>query len=251
VKPKSQKAWPWLICSFMVALWTAAAAELRTWKFSQDGQMKTSSGGVASFKKNGRLDAVFIRCETNNVLLLASRGEYLTIGVTNLSDQDRDFIARSVRLNEPEGGSIAQTAIERNEISRRKLEAAKVREDAAEKRRKAETELDEADKIDSEAGALSLRAGALKSEAAQAATPDGASDGTNPSGDSKAAHVTTKSASIARSAAEQLDHDVARMQLQAKGKREKAADFQKQAAQLEQTAGLLETNAAPGTPVCR
>src|SRR5215467_5697770 len=113
MKSASQKTGPLLICVLVALVMTvAAAAELRTWTFSQDGQMKSSSGGVTSFKKKGRIDAAFVRVETNDVVLMAPRGEIITVALTNLSDLDRDFVARAVRLDEPDPVS-ALPAIER------------------------------------------------------------------------------------------------------------------------------------------
>ena len=239
VKANSQKAGPFLICSLCALIWTAAAAQLRTWTFSQDGQMKSSSGGVTSFKKKGRIDASFVRVETNDVVLMATRGETITIAITNLSDLDRDFIARAVKLDEPDTVSAALPAIERNELSRRKVEAAKVREDAAARRRLAQTELDDADKLEGEATRLSGKAGDLQSQAQAASDSANAPAGSGPA---------KGGAGIASSAAELLQQDIAKIRLQAQEKRQKAADLQKEAAQLEQTAGLLETNQASANP---
>jgi hypothetical protein len=237
VKANSQKAGPFLICSLCALIWTAAAAELRTWTFSQDGQMKSSSGGVTSFKKKGRIDAAFVRVETNDVVLMAPHREIITVALTNLSDLDRDFVARAVRLDEPDPVSTLP-AIERNELSRRKVEAAKVRDDAAAKRRLAQTELDDAEKLDSEATRLSDKAGDFQSQALAAS---------NCASDLAASGKAKSAAGIASSAAELLQQDIAKIRLQAQEKRQRAAGLQKEAAQLEQTAGLLETNQASAT----
>jgi hypothetical protein len=246
----SQKAWPFLICLWIALVGTAAAAELRTWTFNQDGQMKTSLGGVTSFKKKGRIDAAFIRLESTNVVLLGAHREYFTIPERFLSDPDRDYVARSVRLNESDTALAGQSAIERNEMSRRKIEAAKVREDAAEKRRLADSELDQADKLDDEAAGLCRRASELKS---QIGPPAGSTEPMNAAADDPEASKITDgkfkgTAAIASGAVQQLAEDAARIQLQAKGKRQKAADLQKQARELDQTAGLLETNRAVTAP---
>jgi hypothetical protein len=237
VKAIAQKAGSFLICLLVALVWTAAAAELRTWTFGQDGQMKSSSGGVLSFKKKGRIDGAFVRLENTNVILLGARGEYFTIPETNFCEADHDFIARVVHVSEPEPKSVWKTAIERNEIARRKVEAAKLREAAAEKRRLSESELGEADKLEDEAARFLSKANELQSQAqaGDTATADQSAGQGIPSGE-------LRNAAIASGAAQQLHQDAARIQLQAKEKRLKAASLQKDAAQLEQTAGLLETN---------
>lgn len=203
--------------------------------------MKSSSGGVTSFKKKGRLDAAFVRAETNNVdiVLMVARREYITIAVTNLSDLDRDYVDRAVRLDHPNASSPDLPAIERNELSRRKVEAAKVREDAAAKRQQAQSELEDAAKLDNEAAILSDRANDYQSQA------QAASDGTNalPASDN-----AKRAVAIASSAADQLQQDIAKLRFQTQEKRQKATDLQKEAAQLEHMADLLETNTATTTP---
>lgn len=240
MKSNSLKTGALWIGVLIALVWTAAAAELRTWTFSHDGQMKTSSGGVTSFKQKGRMDAVFVRAETNTVVLMPSRGQYITIALTNLSDPDRDFIVRTVKLNEPDVPP-GLPALERNELSRRKLEATKVRNDATAKRRLAQSQLEEAGTLDSEAARLSDKAQEFQSKARPA--PDSLSA-------PPASPTGTMPANIASAAADQLQQDSARMRVQAQEKRQKAADLEKEAVQLEQTATLLETNrgaAAPST----
>jgi hypothetical protein len=184
------------------------------------------------------MDAVFVRAEANSVVLMASRGEYITIAVTNLSDPDRDFIARTVKLNEPDVPP-GLPALERNELSRRKVEAAKVRNDATAKRRLAQSQLEEAGTLDGEAARLSDKAQEFQSKARPA------SDSLN---SPPASPTGTMPANIASAAADQLQQDSARIRVQAEEKRQKAADLQKEAAQLEQTANLLETNHAATAP---
>src|SRR3974390_1340523 len=101
MRAKAQKAALLILPAILVA-WSAFAFDVRTWTFSQDGQMKTSSGGSVSFKKKGRFDAAFVRLENTNVVLLARSGEYLTIASTNLCDLDRDYVARATGRDDSE-----------------------------------------------------------------------------------------------------------------------------------------------------
>jgi hypothetical protein len=123
-------------------------------------------------------------------------------------------------------------------MSRRKVEAAKLNDEAAAKRRLADAELDAADKLDAQAASLASRAENLQIQAqlkeAKALT---LTNYTDPSALPNADYAKAKSdASIASSAAEQLEQDVAKLRQQAQERRQKAANLKQEAAQLEQTA---------------
>jgi hypothetical protein len=225
----------------LATTWAALAGEVRTWTFSQDGQMITSSGGTVSFKRKGRVDAAFVRMETTNVVLLAPHQEYLTISTNNLSDNDRDYLARLSRLSgidEWEAAGVPQNAMMKNEMSRRKIESAKLNDEAAAKRRSAETELEAADKLDAQAAGLASMAGSLQFQAqTNQVRAGGLNNSLAPSPLVTDTAVKVESAaSISNGAADQLEQDIAKLRSQAQEKRLKAANLQREAANLEQTA---------------
>jgi hypothetical protein len=216
---------------------------LRTWTFSQDGQMRTSAAGTMSFKKKGRLDAAFVRLETNKVVTLATRAGTLAIADTNLSEADLTYIARANRIDECRGAWVDQSSMVKNEMSRRRREAAQLRGEAAAGRRSAQAELEAADDLEKEAARLEGRCMILEiPPQVQVASAEPIN---NSPPDSSAAHGCVKArnaAAIAAGAADQLQQDIARLHHQAQDKREKAARLQKQSASLEETAQSEEEN---------
>jgi hypothetical protein len=208
----------YLLFSIVLATtWAALAGELRTWTFGQDGQMNTSSGGTVSFKKKGRVDAAFVRMETTNVVLLAAHGEYLTTSTNNLSDTDRDYIARVSGIEESAAAWVGQNAMMKNEMSRRRIESAKLNDEAAVKRLLAEVELEAADKLDAQAAGLLAGMAQTNQVGAEVVKLESA-------------------ATIAGGATDELEQDIARLRHQAQEKRLRAANLQREAANLEQTA---------------
>jgi len=200
--------------------------------------MRTSADGTVSFKKKGRMDASFIRVETNCLVLLATRAGYVRIASTNLSEPDRLYICRLTAADEPDASLAGQSLLVRNELSRRKREATKLRDDAAAKRRLAQIELDDADGLENQAARLATRSTyfgiqlptqelpvepAVNSSNARPAT---ATSGVN----------SNTAAAIAAGAADQLQLDIARFRHQAQDKRIRASKLQNEAAALERTA---------------
>jgi hypothetical protein len=236
------KAFLW---TSFVSLITYAAlpTEMRTWTFTQDGEMKTSAGGIVSFRKQGRLDARFVRLESTNAILLAVPGEYLTIPLVDLFDLDRAYIARTTG-NDNSAAGTAQTAIVRNEMSRRRVEAAKVREDAADRLRWAQNDLDEATQLDSDAARLSgkvdhfARLAQSETDSERAQTPGEGSQASQ-------IDLSKAKAHIASSAAEQLRQDIEKMRRQAQEKRQKGEALQREAAHLEEIARALTSSPEP------
>jgi hypothetical protein len=151
---------------------------------------------------------------------------------------------RASGLDQLDADQVDQPAVVKNEMSRRKLEAAKLRDEAVAKRRLAQAELEEADRLDNDASRLSGRAANLESQAqARQADADSVNASSASSPLAGADYVKVRSnASIATSAAAQLGEDITTIRRQAEDKRRKAASLQAEAAHLDQTAGLLEVN---------
>jgi len=203
--------------------------------------MQTSAGGRVSFKKKGRLDAVLVRLENTNVMLLATHGQHLTLPAGSLSDNDRAYLRKANGIDEAEASGSKQTALVKNEMSRRRAEAAKLREEATTDRKLSSMELDAAEKLENEAARLASRAGSLETQArSQAATADNI-DGSVVT--SAPARRAKGDAAIITSAAEQLEQDADKLRKQSQEKRGKATRLSNEAANLEQTAQSIETNA--------
>jgi hypothetical protein len=252
VKAGSQKDWLSLIGLFVLCGWSASAAELRTWTFSQDGQMRTSAAGTMSFKKKGRLDAAFIRLETDNVVVLATRAGNLAIAATNLSEADLTYVARANRIGDCGGTWTEQSSMVKNEMSRRRREAAQLRGEAAAGRSSARAELEDADALEKEAARL--EGTCVVPEIPPQAQAACAKAINNSPDNSSVAHGCVKArnaAAIAAGAADQLQQDIARLRHQAQDKREKAARLQKQAASLEETAQSEEENSVGWSVMAR
>lgn len=204
--------------------------------------MKTASGGTVSFKKMGRLDAIFVRAESTNVVLLATHGQCLTIPANNLCNLDRSYIVNITGVEHPAVVRVAQSAIVRNEMLRRRVEAAKLKDDAEASRRAAEIEMEAADELDSQAAVLAGRACDLDSNTNQlnADISGGSPDTVFTGGGTK----SKRSATIASGAVAQLQEDLAKLRAQALEKRRKAENLQREATKLEQIASA-ELNSAP------
>jgi hypothetical protein len=78
---------------------TAPVPLPRTWRFEQDGKMESDSGSL-SFKKGGRMDAVFVRIVDTNTVLLRPVGFTTTysVSVTNLCGEDRNLLLHAPEL---------------------------------------------------------------------------------------------------------------------------------------------------------
>jgi len=188
-----------------------------------------------SFKKMGRLDAVFLRVEGTNVILLATHGQSLTIPKTNLCDLDRSYIENLTELQHPAPPRVSQSAIVRNEMLRRRVEAAKLREDAAADRQAAQIEIEEAGQLESEAALLAGKAADVDSTTNQinADVPDNLLNAPSPAG---SCTKSKREATIATGESAQLHEDISQLRRQAQEKRRKAERLQREATQLEQTA---------------
>jgi len=231
--------------------WSASAAELRTWTFSQDGQMRTSASGTMSFKKQGRLDAALIRLETNNVVLLATCAGNLAIAATNLPVADITYVARANRIAKSRNACNEQSAMVKNEMFRRRREAAQLRNDAAAGRRSAQVELDAAVDLETQAAALEAGCGDIEIPVKDQ-TEDADAIDKSPSHRLVCARLNpTNHAAIAAGAADQLRQDITRLRHEAQGKRQDADKLQKQAASLEATAESEEANSAVWSEMAR
>ena len=125
---------------------------------------------------------------------------------------------------------------------RRRVEAAKLREDAAANRRDAQLELEAADELDSQAARLAGRQGALESETNHI---DGDISENSPVAALTGGCAKSKrAATIANGAVAQLQEDIIKLRGQAVEKRRKAEYLQREATTLEQTAAA-ELNPAP------
>jgi len=215
--------------------------------------MKTSTGGTVSFKKRGRIDAGFIRLETTNVVLLAMHGEYLVLPANSFSDPDCAYLRKASGMEDSEAGCGGQSSMVRNEMSRRRREAAGLREQAASTRNLFGLELAAADQLDHEAAGLSRRATRLKTQAQALSQKRSADDLNGPTSTSSSAEfgsVRVKGdASIVTSAAKQLEQDAAKLRSHAQEKRQNAMALSKKAADLEETAQSIESSLGLAAPV--
>jgi hypothetical protein len=71
-------------------------AQLREWTFKTDGRIETSEGGSATFRKGGRVDAEFVKCDkrdgTNIVFLRLATGGKGWVWESSLSSNDVEFV---------------------------------------------------------------------------------------------------------------------------------------------------------------
>lgn len=243
MKVGPQNGWLSLVGLLVVSGSLASAAELRTWTFSQDGQMCTSASGTLSFKKQGRLDAALIRLETNNVVLLAARAGNLSVAATNLSEADLIYVAKAKAIDKSGNACLEQSAMVKNEMSRRRREAAQLRNEAAAGRSSAQGEIEAAADLEIQAATLEASCGNLGIPVQPTDT-----DALNNSPDNRLEIRPrlnpTNHAAIAAGAADQLRQDITRLRQQAQAKRQHADKLQNHSASLEATAESEEANSA-------
>lgn len=207
--------------------------------------MRTGANGSMSFKKGGRLEAALIRWQTNDLVVLACRAGNLTIASDDLSDADRSYVARASGTAQSVHGQVEQSSLVRNEMTRRRREAAQLRDEAAEAKQLAQDELVAAKDLEKQASQLDSRPAPLGiqfSPPAEAAKGQGFCSKTT---------AGSNVALIAAGASDQLQRDITQRRLQAQQKRNRAAALQKQADQLEATAQAEEQNCLSGPSIAQ
>ncbi len=235
-----------VVCLLPPGAWS----QTRTWTFIQDGKMVSDSGSSWSFKKNGRIDAAFVRVDGTNAILLAPAASYRTLPVLSLSQTDRAYLRQAGALPDPEADKMAQAAAAQCAVSRRILEAARFKNEASAQRRLAQLSLEAADKLDNEATRLSARAGKRETHAdRRGRAADTLETSRNLSPGATEGYVNSKGdAAIKTAAADNPEQDLVRLRNQAAEKRENAARFQKEAAELERVARSMEDDQMARTP---
>jgi hypothetical protein len=209
--------------------------------------MVNQSGGTWSFKKNGRIDAAFVRLDGTNAVLLAPDATYRTLPLTSLSQTDRVYVRRARGVPEQEAENMAQIAPSQTAANRRVFEATRLKNQAAARRRLAQLALDAADGLENKAGELFGRAGGL---AAHANCPDPVADtlqtltGVSPRA-TEASVSARAEATVKEPDADSLRQDSVRLRNQAADKRASASRLQREAADLEEAARLMDVDQSP------
>ena len=219
--------------------WSLFAAEPRTWTFSQDGQMKTASGGSVSFKKNGRLDAEFVRLETNNVVLRVRHGEYRVIPAPSLSEVDRIYLARLTKAQNPQNGTTKQQVRLTNAASERKVQATVLRNRATARRQLAAMAREAA--ADLEAQADTLAAHPVDLPAQPQTRPELPSASKKSFAAVSASDEVAVNSSVVTNQPDDAVQEAARLRREAEDKRQTAARMEEEAAHLEEMAANLGT----------
>jgi hypothetical protein len=231
-----------------------AGGEQRTWTFIDDGTMHSPSGGRWSFKKNGRLDAAFIRSDGTNVILMCvADGKYRIIPAASLSDGDRTYLRTANGIAEVDGVDIELKAVAKSAEASRKAEAARFKAEAASKRRVAELDMADALRLENDAGRLGSRAASLEGQADhRARVADKIENSAVVRPRVGLAYVTTKADSAVKSdAADRLEEDMGNLRREAREKRADADRLSREATQLEGMARSMEFGAASPTPASR
>ena len=241
----------WVI--LLVSAFTAAASEMRTWTFGEDGEMRSPSGGTWSFKKNGRVDAAFMDLQGTNVVLIADDATRRILPVKYLSESDRAYVEQASGTSEPEVAVIEQRAAIRNSESMRTADVARMKSEAAIKRRAAAREIEAACKLENEASRCASRAGNLEVQADHAArAADRIESSAVVSPRAGLADVNARGASAIKvGAADRLEDHMLELQREASEKRVHARQLQMEASNLERTAYQIEFGQAPRPSVKR
>jgi hypothetical protein len=217
-------------------------SQTRTWTFAQDGKMVNDSGAAWTFKKNGRIDAAFVRLNGTNAILLTLDATYRTVPLVSLSAPDRSYLRKTGVVSEQEAALMAKAEAAQSAAAKHVIEATRMKNEAAARRRLAQLALDASDRLENEAGDLSKRAGGLAAQANEhAAVADTLQTCTELSPKTNEVTVSAQpGTSIKKSDADNLMQDYLRLKNQASGKRESAARLQREAADLEQAAHLID-----------
>jgi len=208
--------------------------------------MRTASNGTMSFKKGGRLEAALLRWQTNNLVVLSCRAGNLTVATENLSEADRSYVARSNGTDETVRKGVEQSALVRNEMTRRRREAAQLRDEAAANRQLAQDELVAAKDLEKQADQLNGRPVRVEIQ-----SPSPAQAEPKDQGFSSKTTAGPNAALIVAGASDQLQQDITQRRVLAQQKRDKAASLQNQAEELEATAQAEEQNSLSGPSVAQ
>jgi hypothetical protein len=241
----------WLI--LLASVLAAAAGELRTWTFSEDGEMRGLSGGKWSFRKNGRLDAAFIGVQGTNVIVVVNDGNRRIVPAKCLSEDDRAYLKQASGLSESQAAEIGQRVAATSAESKRKTEAARIRAEAATKRHVAQLDSDAAGRLENEAARLGSRANSLEAKADRRARfTDNVESSALVSPKESLAYVRAKgSTSLKTGAADRVEDDLVQLQHEAADKRAHADKLLREAADLENMALAIDSGAAPHAPASR
>jgi hypothetical protein len=218
-------------------------SQTRTWTFAQDGKMVNDVGDTWTFKKNGRMDAAFVRLDGTNAILRTADASYRTVALICLSPADRSYLRKGGVVSEQEAAKIAQAVAVQNAASKRALEVSRMKNEAAARRRLAQLALDSAERLDNEAVFLSTnRVGGFE---AHVGSPDATADRSEKSRDPLAGSGKTDVPANGDTtnnvpAAGSLENELARIKNLAAEKRRNAAKLQKEAADLENAAHSME-----------
>jgi hypothetical protein len=224
----------------------AGRSQTRTWTFIQDGKMVNDSGAIWSFKKNGRMDAVFVRADGTNVVLLATDATCRTVPLLSLSATDRYYLRGPGGASEPEAENRAQRVSAQSAASPRAVESTRLKNEASARRRLAQLALDAADSLENDAGALLERTDALATHANRRDSVAGALESSR--GSSPRVMDARADAVLKKSGAHNLIQDSVRIRNLAAEKRAYAARLQKEADDVEQTACSLQPGQSAPAP---
>jgi hypothetical protein len=213
------------------------AVQPRTWTFSQDGQMKTASGGLVSFKKNGRLEAAFVRTEMTNVVLLVRTGEYRTIPAKSLSDSDIVYVAKLTNSGSSETGPVRPRMAKPDPAAEKRIQASELKNHAASRRQLATMARETAAYLEAQADRMAARSVTVQFRAQTGI--ESANSLTNNSAALPALADLPRSTGAIDIEPDELPQEIARLRREAEDKRRKAANIEREAISLEQMAAEL------------
>jgi hypothetical protein len=224
------------LIAILVGVCGVLAAEPRTWTFSQDGQMKTPSGGLVSFKKNGRLDAIFVRLETTNVVLLVRRGESRSLPAKSLSAPDLEYIARLTKpaISPGAAGGPKMTSA----VTEKKIQATRLRNHAAATRQLATMARESAADLEAKADSM---AGPVDKPPSQDEMRRQPNDPLTLRLETSFVKSEPAKTRVGTSPADEFSLEAAHLRQEAEEKREQAATMETEAAKLEEIAQDLDT----------
>lgn len=199
--------------------------------------MRTASGGIVSFKKNGRLEAAFVRAETTNIVLLVRTGECRTIPAKSLSDSDAAYIAKLTKPDSAASGLVRPTMLKPDPAAEKRIQASQLKNHAASRRQLATMARETAAYLEAQADRMAARSatGQFKAQ-----TPiDSGNVASNSSAASPLVADLPGNTGAIAAEADELPQEIARLRREAQEKRRKAANIENEAASLEQMAADL------------
>jgi len=241
----------------MISLVLAATGgEPREWTFSEDGSARSSLGGFTSYRKNGRIEAAFVRLDDGtNALLQTTTGEYLTILTTAFSREDLAYLLGASGTTRTETAVMHQPAVGANgQASQHKSQARGLRDEAETKRKLAGIESDEAARLERDAERLGARTSeerrlwypdTIQGLESQAKHLNAAAD-RNETSVNRSAQANTiaqqakAEAYLKLNAADRMENKQLSMRNEAATKRAKAAKLLQEASALERRARMLD-----------